>query len=96
MMRRIARSSGRQRAVHDLAQLLQDLLTRSSLISLMYQSSHSAAESLAEHAAIVAALEQRDARAASRLMEHHIASVERNLRLDPRAPDLAAVLGAQE
>jgi DNA-binding GntR family transcriptional regulator len=79
-----------------LAQLLEDLLTRSSLISLMYQSSHSAEESLAEHEAIVAALQKRDARAASRLMEQHIASVERNLRLDPRAPDLAAVLGAQE
>jgi DNA-binding GntR family transcriptional regulator len=79
-----------------LAQLLDDLLTRSSLIALMYQSSHSAEASLAEHEAIVAALEKRDARAASRLMESHIASVERNLRLDPRAPDLAAVLGTQE
>jgi DNA-binding GntR family transcriptional regulator len=79
-----------------LAQLLEDLLTRSSLISLMYQSSHSAEESLAEHEAIVAALEKRDARAAARLMEHHIASVERNLRLDPRAPDLAAVLDPQD
>ncbi|HYS12122.1 MAG TPA: GntR family transcriptional regulator [Burkholderiaceae bacterium] len=77
-----------------LAQLLQDLLTRSSLISLMYQSSHSAQASQAEHEAIVEALEKRDARAAARLMEQHIASVERNLRLDPRAPDLAAVLGA--
>ncbi|HTT14121.1 MAG TPA: GntR family transcriptional regulator [Burkholderiaceae bacterium] len=76
-----------------LAQLLQDLLTRSSLISLMYQSSHSAEASQAEHEAIVEALERRDARAAARLMEHHIANVERNLRLDPRAPDLAAVLG---
>jgi len=79
-----------------LAQLLEDLLTRSSLISLMYQSSHSAEESLEEHEAIVAALEKRDARAAARLMETHIASVERNLRLDPRAPDLAAVLGTAE
>jgi DNA-binding GntR family transcriptional regulator len=78
-----------------LAQLLEDLLTRSSLISLMYQSSHSAEASQAEHEAIVAALDKRDARAAARLMEHHIASVERNLRLDPRAPDLAAVLGAE-
>ena len=33
-----------------------------------------------------------DARAAVRLMEQHIASVERNLRLDPRVPDLASVL----
>jgi DNA-binding GntR family transcriptional regulator len=79
-----------------LAQLMQDLLTRSSLISLMYQSSHSAEESQAEHEAIVEALEKRDPRAAARLMEQHIASVERNLRLDPRAPDLAAVLGTQD
>ncbi len=79
-----------------LAQLLDDLLTRSSLIALMYQSSHSAEASQAEHEAIVAALEQRDARAAARLMEHHLASVERNLRLDPRAPDLAAVLRAED
>lgn len=79
-----------------LAQLLEDLLTRSSLIALMYQSSHSAEASQSEHEAIVAALEQRDARAAARLMEHHLASVERNLRLDPRAPDLAAVLRAED
>jgi DNA-binding GntR family transcriptional regulator len=79
-----------------LAQLLEDLLTRSSLIALMYQSSHSAEASQAEHEAIVVALERRDARAAARLMEHHLASVERNLRLDPRAPDLAAVLRAED
>jgi len=79
-----------------LAELVQDLLTRSSLISLMYQSSHSAQASQAEHEAIVEALERRDARAAARLMEHHITNVERNLRLDPRAPDLAAVLGSKD
>jgi DNA-binding GntR family transcriptional regulator len=79
-----------------LAQLLTDLLTRSSLIALMYQSSHSAEESLAEHEAIVQALEQRDARAAARLMEFHLASVERNQRLDPRTPDLAAALRPQD
>jgi DNA-binding GntR family transcriptional regulator len=75
-----------------LAGLLADLLSRSSLISLMYQSSHSAEHSQDEHVHIVDALEKRDARAAVRLMEHHIAAVERNLRLDPRVPDLAAVL----
>ena len=67
-----------------LAQLLADLLSRSSLIALMYQSSHSAEHSHAEHVAIVDALERRDARAAVRLMEEHLAHVERNLRLDPR------------
>jgi DNA-binding GntR family transcriptional regulator len=74
-----------------LAELLQDLLSRSSLISLMYQSSHSAEASLAEHVAIVDALARRDARAAARLVAQHVSHVEQNLRLDPRAPDLAGV-----
>ena len=77
-----------------LAQLLADLLSRSSLISLMYQSAHSAEHSQDEHVRIVDALERRDGRAAVRLMEQHINSVERNLRLDPRTPDLAAALRA--
>ena len=75
-----------------LAQLLGDLLSRSSLISLMYQSSHSAEASLAEHVAIVDAFEKRDARAAVRLTEDHLDHVERNLRFDPRSPDLAQIL----
>jgi len=75
-----------------LAELVADLLSRSQLIALMYQSAHSAEHSQTEHVQIVEALERRDARAAVRLMEQHLASVERNLRLDPRTPDLAAVL----
>ncbi len=75
-----------------LAELLSDLVTRSSLIALMYQSAHSAEHSYAEHVAIVDALSRRDARAATRLMEEHLHNVERNLRLDPRIPDLEAVL----
>jgi DNA-binding GntR family transcriptional regulator len=75
-----------------LAQLLADLLSRSSLISLMYQSSHSAEASQAEHVAIVDALEKRDTRAAARLMAQHLHSVEHNLRLDPRSTDLAKAL----
>ena len=78
-----------------LAHLLQDLLSRSSLISLMYQSAHSAEHSQAEHGLIVDALERRDARAAARLTEQHLGSVERNLRLAPRAPDLAQVLSVE-
>jgi DNA-binding GntR family transcriptional regulator len=77
-----------------LAQLQADLLSRSSLISLMYQSQHSAAASSADHAAIVDALEARDARAAVRLAEEHLHHVERDLRLDPRAPDLSSILAA--
>jgi DNA-binding GntR family transcriptional regulator len=75
-----------------LAQLLADLLSRSSLIALMYQSSHSAAHSQAEHVAIVDALEQRDTRAAVKLMTHHLHMVEHNLRLDPRPTNLAKAL----
>ena len=75
-----------------LAQLLADLLSRSSLISLMYQSAHSAEHSQQEHVAIVDALEKRDARAATKLMAQHLHSVERNLRLDPRSTDLATAL----
>jgi DNA-binding GntR family transcriptional regulator len=78
-----------------LAELIADLLSRSQLIALMYQSSHSAEHSQAEHVDIVEALAKRDGRAATRLMEQHLAAVERNLRLDPRTPDLAAVLRPQ-
>ncbi len=75
-----------------LAELLEELLSRCSLIALMYQSAHSAEHSFDEHVAIVDALERHDARTAQRLMEEHLRNVERNLHLDPRAPDLASAL----
>jgi DNA-binding GntR family transcriptional regulator len=78
-----------------LAQLIADLLSRSQLIALMYQSSHSAEHSQDEHVDIVDALARRDGRAAAKLMERHLEAVERNLRLDPRTPDLASVLRPQ-
>jgi DNA-binding GntR family transcriptional regulator len=77
-----------------LADILRELVSRSSLISLMYQSAHSAEHSFAEHVAIVDALEARDARAAVKLMQSHLHNVERNLRLNPRVPDLPSVLHA--
>lgn len=75
-----------------LAQHLAELLARSSLVALMTQSSLSAEHSHDEHVAIVDALEQRDARAAVRLMDSHLTHVERDLRLHPRMSDLAQVL----
>jgi DNA-binding GntR family transcriptional regulator len=75
-----------------LAQLLADLLSRCSLIALMYQSAHSAEHSAEEHVAIVDAIERRDTRAATRLMEAHLANVERNLQLHPRVGNLAELL----
>jgi DNA-binding GntR family transcriptional regulator len=66
-----------------LADMLGELLSRCSLIALMYQSSHSAEHSFDEHVAIVDALERRDVRTARRLMEHHLLNVERHLKLAP-------------
>ncbi len=77
-----------------LADLLADLLSRCSLIALMYQSSHSAEHSADEHVAIVEALARRDARAATKLMEAHLGNVERNLQAHPRVADLAQALHA--
>jgi DNA-binding GntR family transcriptional regulator len=78
-----------------LAQLLADLLSRCSLIALMYQSAHSAEHSQDEHVAIVDAIERRDARAAARLMDSHLGNVEKNLQLHPRAGNLAELLVPQ-
>ncbi len=75
-----------------LAQLLADLLSRSSLIALMYQSALSAGQSQHEHVQIVDAIARRDADAAAALMAQHLASVQHNLHLAPRTPDLAAAL----
>ena len=75
-----------------LAETLRDLLNRSQLISLMYQSSHSADESQREHELVVDAIGRRDASAAPRLMANHISSMERKLRTDPKAADLSQIL----
>lgn len=75
-----------------LAGMLGELVSRSSLIALMYQSAHSAEHSFEEHVAIVDAIEKGDPRAAVRLMESHLHNVEHNLRLAPRIPDLQSAL----
>ena len=66
-----------------LAELLADLLNRSSLIALMYPSSLSAQQSQQEHQGIVEAIARRDGRAAARLMAQHLANEERKLHLPP-------------
>ncbi|HWK85011.1 MAG TPA: GntR family transcriptional regulator [Caldimonas sp.] len=75
-----------------LAGMLGELVSRSSLIALMYQSANSAEHSFEEHVAIVDAIEERDPRTAVKLMESHLHSVERNLHLNPRIPDLESAL----
>jgi len=72
-----------------LADILRDLTARTTLIAVLYQSKHEAAQSCAEHAEIVAALERGDAAAAAALMLRHIDSVaahlDPSLAVDPLA-----------
>lgn len=75
-----------------LVQMLSELLTRSSLIALMRQSSQSAEESHDEHVAIVDAFERRDVKTAVRLVDKHLGNVQRNLNMDPQRVDLADIL----
>ena len=77
-----------------LAQVLQDLLARSAIAALSFQSAHAASHSSDEHVALVDAIEAGDAERAAQLMTDHLDHVEAHLRLDRPAPthDLPAAL----
>ena len=64
-----------------IAELLRELVQRSTLVTLLYQSSHAASCSSGEHDALLNAVRRRDAIAAVRLMEQHLTHVERDLAL---------------
>ncbi len=59
-----------------LAQLLSDLISRSALITLMYQTSSAAAHSHEEHEQILKAIKARNADKAIELMDAHLRHVE--------------------
>lgn len=63
-----------------LRDVLRDLTARTTLAATLYQSRHDAAESCAQHADIVAALEQGDLALAEQRMLAHIGDVERALQ----------------
>jgi DNA-binding GntR family transcriptional regulator len=69
-----------------LAQMLGDLISRCSLITLMYQSASAAEHSHDEHAEIVKALAAKDEERAVRLMDEHLLNVEKNLTFDRKVP----------
>ena len=75
-----------------LADTLRDFTARTTLIAMLYQSSHDAAHSCAEHGRIVEALEQSDWVLAEQLMQQHIGHVQDALRLQPAAEDPLAEL----
>jgi DNA-binding GntR family transcriptional regulator len=59
-----------------LADMLRDLTARTTLVATLYQSTHDARQSCAEHARIVAALEAGETAKAEQLMLAHIGNVE--------------------
>ena len=72
-----------------LSGLLRDLTARTTLVATLYQSTHDARQSCADHAQIVAALAEADPEQAAQLMLVHIGDVESALgksaaSLDPR------------
>lgn len=77
-----------------LAHLLRDLVSRSSLISLMYQRPGAAHHSQEEHVEIVKAIAAKDEARAVRLMHEHLRNVEQSLAFDRKLPthDIAVAL----
>lgn len=76
-----------------LAQILTGLVSRSSLVTLLFQSNRSVFCSTDEHAAVVGALRKRNARLAIRLMDTHLVHVRRDLE---RLPKVSADIDLEE
>ncbi|MFP8834814.1 GntR family transcriptional regulator [Hydrogenophaga sp. XSHU_21] len=72
-----------------LAETLRDFTARTTLIAMLYQSTHDAVQSCADHVQIVEALERGDVAEAERLMELHIGQVQAALRLTTAQDPLA-------
>lgn len=65
-----------------LAQLLNELISRCALITLMYQTDAAAVHNADEHGDIVDAIAARDAERAAAIMTEHLDHVEGNLTFD--------------
>jgi DNA-binding GntR family transcriptional regulator len=77
-----------------LSQIIRDLVSRSSLITLMYQREAAAVHSQEEHVELVKALAARDEKRALRLMDEHLLHVQEGLAFDRTLPthDIAVAL----
>lgn len=69
-----------------LAELVRELVGRSSLITMLYQSDNDPACATDEHEAFLAIAKRGDAEAAVADMVHHLEHVEANLHLSDDAP----------
>jgi DNA-binding GntR family transcriptional regulator len=63
-----------------LVRVVADLVTRTNLMSMLYQSNQEASHSADEHDDILRAIEARDAEKAVRLMDQHLRNVESGLQ----------------
>ena len=72
-----------------LADTLRDFTARTTLIAMLYQSTHDAEQSCQDHVNIVAALERGDTATAESLMAAHIGQVQAALRLGTASDPLA-------
>ena len=77
-----------------LTQILRDLSSRSSLISLMYQRAGAARHSQEEHVELVRAIAAKDEERAVQLMTEHLDHVQESLAFDRQVPthDIALAL----
>ncbi|QOF76867.1 GntR family transcriptional regulator [Variovorax sp. 38R] len=77
-----------------LADTLRDFTARTTLIAMLYQSTHDAVQSCEDHVQIVAALERGDHAAAEALMAEHIGTVQSALRVQAPTDPLAQLRDA--
>ena len=77
-----------------LVQMMVELLSRCSLITLMYQTDNASEHACDEHDALIQALAAKDEALAVQLMDEHLKSVEASLTFDRKIPsnDIAMAL----
>jgi hypothetical protein len=75
-----------------LADTLRDFTARTTLIAMLYQSTHDAVKSCQDHIDIVKALEVGNKALAEKLMTEHIGQVQSALRLEASPSDPLAEL----
>ena len=72
---------------HTLAELVRELVARSSLIAMLYHSSNDSHCSHDEHASFLRLCRSGDTAAAVACMTDHLNRIEANLQLSPERPD---------
>src|SRR5688500_13490524 len=77
-----------------LADTLRDFTARTTLIAMLYQSTHDAHQSCEEHVQIVAALDKGELALAEKLMAQHLGSVQAALTMQSTSDPLAKLRDA--